>query len=493
MARSRPSSRRNSYSGRLATPKMQRRGQSRAGSFAFFPILLISVLVYTSWRAEMLTTASDQSSPFVNEEFSSQQAQYEALARYFLRSITPQMLQPQVLRAAYEGNLNNLDEVAYYIQIVDGVVKYKGTYVNGRVTSMLALMKRIVERYDVPDCEFIVILNDGTRPQVPVFGVARHWKSWTRMLPMPLLNERTKEKARSGLASWDSYIQESVVGPSRGISWSQKANQAFFRGSFVMQTWRLGSVNNYGKPTKPSSWRDVNRGRLVTVAQTRPDLFDVGITSSKDPKGVLSQAELASIPTVRPSSFVEWIKRKVIICVGSNQDWTERLRAMLFTNSVVLLHEAETQEWFRPLLVPYRHYVPFNLMMDNLVERAEWTLSAQNSEVVQEIIANANRFAAEHLNEESMMLYFFTILKQYASLQQQSLEMLRPITLGPADEESEKPFKSLDDWNDRASVSNALSEISGTADNEVKNTSALRGEAIPADLHSLDSEDVAVD
>ena len=118
------------------------------------------------------------------------------------------------------------------------------------------------------------------------------------------------------------------------------------------------------------------------------------------------------IPTVEEIPFVDQQKYKYIISVGTNANWAERLRTHLFTNSVLLKHEAEAQEWFYPLMKPNKHYIPFNMMMTDLIESVEW--AKKNDEECQSIVKNANQFGREYLNEETMFLMAKMLIEKYA-------------------------------------------------------------------------------
>ena len=92
----------------------------------------------------------------------------------------------------------------------------------------------------------------------------------------------------------------------------------------------------------------------------RKDLFDVGFHKI----GQNNTEE--EIPTVEAIPFVEQQKYKYMISVGTNANWAERIRLHLFTNSVLVKHEAQCMEWFYYLMKPWEHYIPFDLMMNNL-------------------------------------------------------------------------------------------------------------------------------
>ena len=113
-------------------------------------------------------------------------------------------------------------------------------------------------------------------------------------------------------------------------------------------------------------------------------------------------------------SFVEQQKYKYMISVGTNANWAERIRLHMFTSSVLLKHEAECMEWFYYLMEPWKHYIPFDLMMTDLIKNVEW--AKQNDKECQNIVKNANQFAEEYLNENTMIDFTVAALKEYSNL-----------------------------------------------------------------------------
>ena len=178
-----------------------------------------------------------------------------------------------------------------------------------------------------------------------------------------------------------------------------------------MQTYALG---HYGS-RKAEHWTEVNRGYLYN--QCKPhleegdenDLFNVGFSKIADPR--LS----GKIPLVEPIPFQEQQKYKYIISVGTNANWAERLRAHLFTNSVLVKHEAECFEWFYPLMEPWVDYIPFSLDMSDLTQNIIWARS--NDDKCKKIVESANWFAKEYLNEKTMVKFMKIILDMYVKAQ----------------------------------------------------------------------------
>ncbi len=96
-------------------------------------------------------------------------------------------------------------------------------------------------------------------------------------------------------------------------------------------------------------------------------------------------------------------------------DWSERLRLLLFMNSAVIYHMAETQEFFSPLLKPWIHYIPANLTLQDLASNVEWAI--RHDAQVRQLVRNQNEFARRYLSERAMEAYWEVLLEEFAARQ----------------------------------------------------------------------------
>lgn len=320
----------------------------------------------------------------------------------------------------FDNDVGKITDTTMLVEILEGNVtfteRYKGPH--GRASSVKYILQKIVkEKKDsLPGVTFPVIVNDGYRPAVASFGSARHWNSWKALIPVPLGNTRgVAEGWGTPFQGWDAYIDRTIWTTRGNYSWEKKLPKALFRGSLCMQTNTLGSCNDDGECRRATKWDQVNRGVMYTVASTRPDLFDIGFTALKGkPDMGEEQFNDAPMPMAK-MEFKEYQRYKFILNVGSNQDWAERLRSLLFTNSAVIMHEAETREFYTPLLQPWVHYIPTDLMFKDLVQNVEWAI--ENDETVQQIVRNGNAFADRYISERAMQQYWEVAIEEFARLQ----------------------------------------------------------------------------
>lgn len=333
------------------------------------------------------------------------------------------------IREHFELDENNMKRTAILVTIKNGLVNFTHDFPearHGRAGSVKYILNKIIAdratkgAKPLPDVTFLVMVSDGHGTQVATFGSARHWRHWDKLIPVPLGNRRGLFLGwGTPLEGWDDYVKSYITNTHANFSWNNKIEKALFRGTLGMQSYTLGSCNwqNNAECRPADNWTQVNRGVLFLRTKAHPDLFDIGFTSLKrkdnSPPGTFDDAP----PCVRSVRFRENQRYKYLLNVGSNQDWAERLRVLLFTNSAVVMHEAETQEFFTPLMKPWVHYIPTNLMMTDLVSNVKW--AKQHDDEVRNLVHQQNAFAQRYISEEAMQLYWELSIEEFASRQQQ--------------------------------------------------------------------------
>lgn len=337
-----------------------------------------------------------------------------------------EMFSARKIREHFHADINNVQNTCMLVTIKNGNVTFQEKYrpnQHSRASSAKYVLRKIVKEKgaSVGDSTFMVMMSDGHRPLVPTFGSARHWKSWKMLTPVPLGNSRgTKAEWGTPFEGWNSYIDNTIVSKHVNYSWGEKFEKALFRGSLSMQKYKLGSCNeeNRGRCERAQKWSEINRGVLYTRAQENADLFDIAFTQHKKKEDGPANCFDGAPPVGLSMSFANFQRYKYIINVGNNQDWAERLRSLLYMNSIVIVHQAETQEFFTPLMKPWMHFIPTNLLMDDLVSNVQW--ARENDEHAQQIVRNQNAFADRYITERSMQQYWEVALEEFGARQRKA-------------------------------------------------------------------------
>jgi len=337
---------------------------------------------------------------------------WRSVIRYYMREMPVELFRADKIEEHFRNNENNCHKTTMLVHITNGNARFVEMYTSthSRAASARYMLRKIAARkhHILRNVTLLVMLSDGHKPRVPTFGSARHWTNWELMLPVPLGNFRGHFQGwGTPLQGWDKYIQEHVLASHGEYSWYTKIGKAVFRGALAMQSFVLGSCNevNGRECERATRWYQVNRGVMYVRARQRRDLFDVGFSALK-PKKTVDPDQFEGAPRkALQIDFREFQKYKYIINCGSNQDWAERLRLLLFMNSAIVYHMAETQEFFTPLLKPWVHVIPTNITMEDLPANVEWAI--RHDDVVKKIHKNQLAFVFPLKKELSHSKYWF--------------------------------------------------------------------------------------
>jgi len=268
-------------------------------------------------------------------------------------------------------------------------------------------MEQLCQSKGLPDTEFLAIVSDGYSTDFPTFCPVRPPGSKPGNIPFPMGNDRGGMMS-TAIAGWDRRVEE-IRQTHKDYPWGEKTEKAIFRGQYCWQTWAVG---HYGKK-RSEEWTDCARGLLFKVSRNRPDIFDVGLTG-KTSHGKVPEDVFEEIPLSDRIPLIEQQRYKYIINVGQNFNWADRLRITLFLNSAVIIHEGGAEEFFYPMLEPYVHYIPTDILFGDLVRQVEWARA--NDDKMKEMVKNMNDMAGACLTEQAMLGYARTAITEYTKL-----------------------------------------------------------------------------
>lgn len=303
---------------------------------------------------------------------------------------------------------HDIKRISAKVDIKDGVPYFDAPYGHhhGRYPDVKYLFLQTCRKYRLPDCKLIIFLNDAYAAKFPSFSSIRRLPEDKYNIPIPMGNIRGMgDGNNTPLMGWDEFAKTELIATHKHYKWVDKKKKAVFRGQYCHQTWKLGEYTK----KEAATWKEVNRGVLHEICASRPDIFDVGFHR-------IGQNKFdEEIPTVDFIDFKDQQEYKYMICMGTNANWAERLRNHLFSNSILLKHEAECMEWFYYLMKPWEHYIPVSIQLDNLIENTEWAIN--NDAVCKKMVSKMNQFALEYINEETMFYFTKMLVEKYNSLQ----------------------------------------------------------------------------
>ncbi|GBP87002.1 KDEL motif-containing protein 1 [Eumeta japonica] len=182
-------------------------------------------------------------------------------------------------------------------------------------------------------------------------------------------------------AHWVTLDILSVQGNVQ-LPWAEREPRAFWRG------------------------RDSNpeRLKLVDIARAHPELFNVSLTNfffyrDKEEKYGPKQPHV---------SFFKFFDYKYQINVDGTVA-AYRLPYLLAGGGLVFKQKSQYYEHFYPLLEAWKHYIPVERDLSDLVKQIEWART--HNKEAQAISINSRRFANEYLLPQHIICYYAVLLQ----------------------------------------------------------------------------------
>lgn len=264
-----------------------------------------------------------------------------------------------------------------------------------RVDGYISYFKKIQD--NLPDTDFIIALDDGFDEKIleginaPVFCVSK-LKSQTKVVAIPELF----------LFPNSLKTFEKVNRRSYAVGWDGKLEMGYWRGATTGGMYNL------------ENWMHFLRTKLVELSHGAPGILDCAFTST----GVQSTSEAEEImrnagffkKATSPSSQINY---KYLIAIDGNT-FASSLKWQLFSNSVVLKNESQWMEWYDTALIPYKHYIPYQIDFSDLLHQIEWL--KKNDAAAKSIAREARSFAEQNFSAEGIELYVCKLLAAYSAL-----------------------------------------------------------------------------
>eukprot|EP00322_Chrysochromulina_rotalis_P014871 CAMPEP_0115837744 /NCGR_PEP_ID=MMETSP0287-20121206/5375_1 /TAXON_ID=412157 /ORGANISM="Chrysochromulina rotalis, Strain UIO044" /LENGTH=436 /DNA_ID=CAMNT_0003291257 /DNA_START=114 /DNA_END=1423 /DNA_ORIENTATION=- len=258
------------------------------------------------------------------------------------------------------------------VQVVNATVYFDATwrplipnkdFYYGRILSVPALLKHALAiGIDIPDCEMLVCGSDGSAPgpaslknvailngtHPPAFSPSAKPSREFDAVPVPMVTRggpETEGYHLVGSARWNGTrlaAQSRGDGSARAQRVDPVGKQAR-KGSSVWNTLPPDiCVNAFSMPVLTFD----NRSLLEPLCY-RQAIVD-GLQGSP-------QVD-ASYRTRDRLDEKKWERYRLILVIGGNGGWSDRFKASLFHDSVSVLVDCGTHEWWYPLITEGVHY-----------------------------------------------------------------------------------------------------------------------------------------
>jgi hypothetical protein len=231
-----------------------------------------------------------------------------------------------------------------------------------------------------PAAQGRLTLNTGDLARIPGIGYCTNVEG-VHLIPDPdFLSSRGYQTIRDNLNQ-------------QRIAWSDRKPVAFWRGTAIGR----GEAG-------ASHWLSLPQVALCQRAQTRADMFDVGLSSLHGKPAAPGQeanpAAALMRPFVNPWEFQNYRYQIHIDAVANS--WAGLFQRLLTGSPVLKIQSPQNyRRWYHDRLEPWQHYVPVAADMSDLVEKTAWLIGHDGE--AQRIGAEA-RALAESLTYESELV-----------------------------------------------------------------------------------------
>ena len=203
-----------------------------------------------------------------------------------------------------------------------------------------------------------------------------------------------------------NYLTSMITKSSKKISWEEKEEKAFWRGSPTGKKLTLQQIES-------NEWKIAPRFQLVLQSESRPDLIDAAFI----PPTVGSYMEMYDHLAKRfhfgsPIHPKEHLTRKYLLDLDGNACCYSRTFWILLSNSLLVKQVTPNIQWYYRGLKAHKHYIQINEDLSNLQETIEWC--RLHDEECRQIAINGTEFSLKTLQYEMNLTYLDTLLKGYA-------------------------------------------------------------------------------
>lgn len=193
------------------------------------------------------------------------------------------------------------------------------------------------------------------------------------------------------------------------IDWKGKRGTAVFRGKASCLKMQV------------DNWHACDRVRLAKLGSIRSDLLNVGLTDWNQ----LFKSKIYDAPTV------EEIERTTGISKGNEMTYSQQSKfkyildldgglgssrkpGILSSGSMLIAQESPWYGFWEPLFQPYKHYIPIDRHLTNLISQIEFCKS--HDDQCMRIRDQGMSFQREWLSLEANKMYMKYLLEEYSKL-----------------------------------------------------------------------------
>ena len=292
--------------------------------------------------------------------------------------------------------------------------KILGGQVYGEESRIKTLLLRMVEKYPVPDVDFIYYYEDRLKPSffqrsrfrkaAPIFVSAKH-----RSLKRAILFSDWLYDIDDQSSGWNFLIRTLNEALDRwpGLKWELKIEKLFWRGSPF-------DGDHFGQYTF-ENWKTFPRGAAVYASRLHPDEIDAAFSQYPSKcRFDLARCEremgkCTFVPQVEQLQYKYHLLVDGVTATFPGTHWK------LLSGSACFKQESNDILYFDRELIAWKHYIPVKNDLSDLLEKIAWAKS--HDAEAKQIGEEGRKFALENLMPDDLLLYCYKTLQKYASLQ----------------------------------------------------------------------------
>lgn len=269
-----------------------------------------------------------------------------------------------------------------------------------KIVAMNKALQQLCQTASLPNTTFLFTLHDAlskvTELEVPIF-VMSSIKDHEGLILTPdfeVLNERFQ-------------VLKGIDLTQHTLLWETKHSQLIWRGS----TAQHGMKDPY-ETMREDNFHLYSRVRLCELSSIYPNLINAKFT--------LYGQGGQNIPYLQNFrgdflSFEDQAKYKYHLLIDGNTTAYTNSGWKLFINSLLFKEESIHVQWYYDALIPYVHYIPIKLNLEDLPEKIIW--AQEHDEIAKEIAWNALQFARTHLTLKDNLNYLHHLIHEYSKLE----------------------------------------------------------------------------
>jgi hypothetical protein len=279
----------------------------------------------------------------------------------------------------------------------------------GPDSRLLRFLRSVAEEFSIPDTSFIYYQQDclpdfGLKIRVlslfyhsiPIFVSAKKLTQNDQVLFCDWHYDPTE----TNVESWNGMVQ-ALSQPTSSTQWGNKIDKLIWRGGPNDGCYTPSTVNRFP------------RGRLVALGREYPKLIDASFNNY--PPNFVEHREFFQrnfqaefVSPAKMASYKYQVDIDGVTATFSSLSWK------LLSGSLVFKQDSPNKTWFHDLLVPWKHYIPLQKDLGDLMDKLAW--AKENDGDCRAIAESGRELALNFLLPDNLKRYCFHVLVNYAKL-----------------------------------------------------------------------------